>query len=441
MTRKQIHLLHPSSIARGRRVNGFSLLEMMIAVTLGLLLSAGIVTLFTGTSKTNRVQDALARVQENGRYAVTRMNADLRMIAGQYCSNFAGTSKATGNGPQSALRAPWVYTSPLALPDMTAPFTGTKAYPLSPRAFVQGYECSSGTCSPSVPTGIPAVGATANKRLKGTDVLTVRYQTGTGWPMTASSTCASSSSVTITPQDGDDHTQPAASNPITTVAARSFNAADLILISDCQNPSILPLASVSGNVLTLGSSVLPDPAGVGPVCGAGANRDTRVFNFTQGFITATYFIKLVPDPNPEATAGRMIPTLIRRINGQDEELVQGVERLDFLYGIQDNANAVHYLTAKDVDSYATGSCPPPPAGITPEAGCMWRSVKSVEVHMLMDTVNNIDVAGPDTAYRYSVDGPSLAPPLGANSAVTGLPYGSMIRREFISTATMRNYNP
>jgi len=62
---------------------GFTLIELMVALTLGLLLSIGIVTLFGATSKTNKVQDSLARLQENGRYAMTRMNADLRMLGAQ----------------------------------------------------------------------------------------------------------------------------------------------------------------------------------------------------------------------------------------------------------------------------------------------------------------------------------------------------------------------
>lgn len=78
-----------SAIAMQSRstVRGFTLLEIMVALVLGLLLSIGIVSLFLTTSRTNKLQDGLARLQENGRYAVGRIESDLRMGGAQYCSN------------------------------------------------------------------------------------------------------------------------------------------------------------------------------------------------------------------------------------------------------------------------------------------------------------------------------------------------------------------
>ena len=52
------------------RMRGLSLIEMMIAIVIGMLLTAGIITLFSNVSGTNKVQDGLARLQENGRFAM-----------------------------------------------------------------------------------------------------------------------------------------------------------------------------------------------------------------------------------------------------------------------------------------------------------------------------------------------------------------------------------
>ena len=428
-----------------RNVAGFSLIELMVAITLGLLLSAGIVTLFSGTGKTNRVQDALARLQENGRYAVTRVDADLRMLSGQYCTNFSGNSVATANGPQLSLRAPWMYAANMTLPDAGAPFVFATATPISPRLFVQGYECSTGTCSPAIPilgaSPIPAVGTVDGSRLKGTDVLTIRYLTGTGWPVstTAPPSCASGGNVTLAPQTGDDN--PEAGTP----SVPKFAAGDLAFISDCQNPSILPVAAYGSNLLTLGA-VLPGGAGGGPYCSAGANRDTRVFNFTKNFVTVTYYVRLVADQNPDA-AGRLIPTLMRRENVSptvaEQEVVQGVERLDFLYGVRDLNGAMRYLTADQVDLQSgAGTCIAPPDGVALEPGCLWRSVKSVEVHALLDSVDNVfDLSDPETEFRYTPDGSGFTTPVnGGTSTVTGLPNGRMLRREVVSLTSVRNAN-
>lgn len=424
---------------RGLRNAGFSLIEIMVAITLGLLLSAGVITIFSSTSKANKVQNALARLQENGRYAMTRIGADLRMLSGQYCSNFSGNSRSTSNGPQVSGRAPWIYSAALTLPDAGAPLIFTTASAVSPRLFVQGYECGSGTCTPAVPSGtgqIPAVGTSDGSRLKGTDVLTIRYTTGTGWPVSATAppNCTSGGNITLLPQTGDDN--PEGLNP----SRPKFASGDLALISDCQNPSLLPVASYGGNVLTL-APLLPGGAGGGPYCTASANRDTRVFNFTQNFITVTYYIELVRDQNPDATPGRMIPVLVRRENGQRQELVQGVERLDFLYGVRDFNGAVRYLTADQVNAQSSATnCIAPPAGVAVEAGCLWRSVKSVEVHALFNTVDDTALSSADMAFRYSIDGATIGAPSGSVSAVTGLAFGKMMRREFVSSTTVRNAN-
>lgn len=50
---------------------GFSIIELMIALTVGLILMAGLVTVFDTVSNMNRMQNGLARLQENGRFAVT----------------------------------------------------------------------------------------------------------------------------------------------------------------------------------------------------------------------------------------------------------------------------------------------------------------------------------------------------------------------------------
>jgi len=428
-----------SAEIRRSRSSGFSLIEVMVAITLGLLLSAGIITIFSSTSKANKVQNALARLQENGRYAMTRIGADLRMLSGQYCSNFSGNSRSTSNGPQVSVRAPWIYSATLALPDAGAPLVFTTASAVSPRLFVQGYECGSGTCTPAVPSGtgqIPAVGTGDGNRLKGTDVLTIRYATGTGWPVSATAppNCASGGAVTLAPQTGDDN--PEGLNP----PKLKFAPGDLALISDCQNPSLLPVASYGGNVLTL-APLLPGGAGGGPYCTASANRDTRVFNFTQNFVTVSYYIELVRDQNPDATAGRMIPVLVRRENGQRQELVQGVERLDFLYGVRDFNGAIRYLTADQVNAQSSATnCIAPPAGVAMEAGCLWRSVKTVEVHALFNTVDDTGLSPADMAFLYSIDGGTIGPPSGTASAVTGLAFGKMMRREFVSSTTVRNAN-
>jgi len=68
--------------SRDRRISraghGFSLIELMVALTLGLLLTAGLVQLFSSTKITFNTNDALARVQENGRFALETLKREIR---------------------------------------------------------------------------------------------------------------------------------------------------------------------------------------------------------------------------------------------------------------------------------------------------------------------------------------------------------------------------
>lgn len=62
---------YPTSVfkTRGRQL-GVSLVELMVAMTIGLILLAALGYLFLGTRQTSRTQDDLSRLQETGRIAL-----------------------------------------------------------------------------------------------------------------------------------------------------------------------------------------------------------------------------------------------------------------------------------------------------------------------------------------------------------------------------------
>jgi len=54
----------------GHTARGLSLIELLVAITLGLLLTAGMIQLFNSSKVTFQANDGIARVQENGRFAL-----------------------------------------------------------------------------------------------------------------------------------------------------------------------------------------------------------------------------------------------------------------------------------------------------------------------------------------------------------------------------------
>ncbi len=438
-------------IMKTSKVRGFSLVELMVALAIGLIASIGIVSLFSGTSRTNKVQEGLARLQENGRYATARMENDFRMASAQYCSNSVGNRLTSAPAsPMWVDRAPIVFAPDLALPDSgnmrrvdstgnrsTVP--ATALYSLSPRYFMQGFSCTTGTsCTPALwsTSMFPSAGLAAGQRVPNSDILTIRYLRGTGWPIDGQGNCASGGTLTLAPQPGDD--------PISFVPSTS----QLALITDCQTPSIIPISNVAGNLLTVGLRL---PSTADPVCGSISDRDVRVFDFTRNMVTVTYYLAFRADDDPTARpnigAQRLVPTLIRRENGVEQELVRGIDRLDFRYGVRDSTGNYRFLTAAQVDNRLGGTiqCTEkesniPPAGVTtPEPGCLWRSVQRIEAHMLVNPgseVPSLDTVG--LSYRYMDTDYTVTTSTTMPSGVRAM---SMPRREFVANSVMRNRTP
>lgn len=66
---------------------GLSLIELMIAMALGLVLMAGVIQMFLSSRQVFSTQQALSRVQESGRLAVEFIGEDIRMAGFMGCLN------------------------------------------------------------------------------------------------------------------------------------------------------------------------------------------------------------------------------------------------------------------------------------------------------------------------------------------------------------------
>jgi type IV pilus assembly protein PilW len=131
------------SRSRIQRERGFSLIELMVAITLGLMIIAVIGTLFANTSRARSDLERTSQQIDSARYAVETISEDLQ-LAGFY-----------GELNTAALAVP------AALPDVcsSAPSTWLDAIPLH----VQGYDQGIG-----VPACVPG------SIVPDTDVLVVR---------------------------------------------------------------------------------------------------------------------------------------------------------------------------------------------------------------------------------------------------------------------------
>jgi len=65
--------------------HGFSLVELMISMTLGLILVSGVIAVFSGSKRTSELTSAMANMQENARFALHAITSDLRSAGFQGC--------------------------------------------------------------------------------------------------------------------------------------------------------------------------------------------------------------------------------------------------------------------------------------------------------------------------------------------------------------------
>jgi type IV pilus assembly protein PilW len=444
----------PSSAWRQR---GLSLIELMVAMLLGLMVSAGAIVLFDSASRMFSIEAQLSRLQEEGRFAMTQIRNDLAMAGAQYCNNSGGDARAGAEFSMDGLRAPTVYASDAnaltqALADVTTPLGAAPAGPYSfPSSLaMRGYDCTTSGCSPMDPgkgSGIPAMGTALDKRVVGASVLTVRYlDPSGGWAISTDN--EASGSKVIKQGDGSLGIRlvPTSGEP----AAEDFRGA-LALLADCSNGQIFAVSGQGSATLasTGNNAVQPviDERMVAP----------RLFDLSHDFRTVTYYLKVVDSGDG---SGHTTGALVRRVNGGKkdvkgsaaEEIARGIERLDFRYGVRLRDGTVRYYTAAQVDNAPKTDCLAVPLPIpgSDDQGCLWRSVSLIEVNLLMDGQQPLYSLSPDElAYTYAADNPSNSAqspqsPTAANRKVTPTQQGfpiPMLRREFSTVVAVRNVNP
>lgn len=133
------------------RQGGFTLVELMVALTVGLFLVGGLISLLVSTSVARTELDKSSRQIENGRYALQLLSEDIRH------AGFLGTYMPTG--------------ATVTTPDPCATAVASLGFSLSPlQVPVSIYGHDGSAAAPAWCASL----ATLSNRLAGTDILVVR---------------------------------------------------------------------------------------------------------------------------------------------------------------------------------------------------------------------------------------------------------------------------
>lgn len=307
--------MQPTSCNRAR---GMTLIEMVIALSLGILVIGVAVNLFSKGLDATFLVSQRAQMQQDTRAAENIMVKDIS-LAGSGIQGGLAVASGTGKNPRFGC-------------DQTNCYVGNGAGILFPGNYLY----------PIIPG--PGLGTTINGVKGPTDVITVSY-TDTTFLLncyTVAFNKADGTSVTFTTPNPLPPSCPVAPQPVTD-AAVGLKLGDLVLFSNTVNGN---QAMAVGEVTTAAGAASPytvtfsDPDRLYLNQTAATGGDMAQITKGTGteayrLFVITYYLDVLPDP---AGVGLGTPRLMRQVNGQTPvPVAENVADLRFTYDTYDDS--------------------------------------------------------------------------------------------------------
>lgn len=312
---------------------GFSLVELMVAVTIGLVILAAVSGIFVTSKTTYNTQDNLARLQENARFAVYYLSDDIRRAGYAGCLESITTVKNH--------------------------LVNELAFNFNAKVPIEGMDNNAaGNWYPSNTVLTPA-----NLRA-GTDAITMR--------------AALPSTLSITQY------MPPTSAELNVTAMGNLAIGDIIMVSNCTSADIIQITQTQVASLKIQHA----PGGSGA---SGGNKTPHELLVGYGpgpppaqlmvFTSRTYYVQ-----NRANTDGTTTPVLVRQDNGGAvQEMIEGVENMQILYGIDTEAapdgTPNVYLRAHEVSPLVINDVNGVP--VNP-----WTRVRAIRIGLIVRTLGN-----------------------------------------------------
>jgi type IV pilus assembly protein PilW len=320
---------------------GISLVEILVALVISLFLLGGIVQVYVGNKATFSFTNALAEIQENGRFALDSISQDLRLTNQWGCVAFDPDDTDNINDTLNA-------------------------------GNVTGYDTDFHDFLDE-----EAIEGTNNTGLNGSDTLIVRGgkpgQTNVEAPF-----------------------MPATDQRLYTDTINTIGAGDIVLVARCGENDLL--IEAEADILPVTSVVV------------GTTSDQRLINLaankSQQFENDAMVIELQTVTYSLGTGASGQPALFRQeFNAAAQELVEGVEDMQILYGIDADSDQFpnQYVTSNNVPDF--------------------EDVVSVRIMLLLRSIDDFVTEAPQT---YTFNG------------IPATPADRRLRQVFTTTIALRN---
>lgn len=329
---------------------GLSLIELMIAITLGIVLMTGVVQVFLSSKVVFSTQQGISRIQETGRLAIEFISRDARMAA------YYGCHRPDAANPDKKLYGAVVADGLHGNFDVG----------------VIGYN-SVNSVLPLVPDGIAALAGEVvvpepvdAEATGDANILVIRGATETGFPVSAENDV--NSVFALSPSDKVG------------TCVEGLCEGDVAVVSDCSKARVFQVSTLAkdGNTVTVAHA---DP------WGGDATKAWEIFaaGDVAPMNTIVYFLAKgagVGDP----------PSLWQKTNDEDPvELLEGVEKMRITYAAK-----------------ASEAVPEPvyePADLVAD----WSLVNAIRIELVVRSIDNNVL---EEGQPYTFNGAVVVPPEG-----------------------------
>lgn len=283
---------------------GVTLVELMISLVIGLLVLGGVTYVFFASRTTYTYNETLSRIQENGRIALDSLNFDIRM------AGYFGCGKAD--------------LIPINVIANTPPVTK-----IDGGTGIMGYTYGDG--------GVGFVDSGVLKGVGNSDVIVIRRASPSVLNLVGNLS-ATNANIKIS------------SNP------DGFIAGDVLLVTDCSMGDLFRATTVSNSNSPPINIAHSNSENSSNFLSKTYGPDAQIMRFEE----VAFFVR---ETSRTTRSGKSIVSLFRRLNGVDQEIVDGVEDLRAFY----STDGVNFRPKESVGA------------------AEWRDVVAVRVHLLLST--------------------------------------------------------
>ncbi|HLK71813.1 MAG TPA: PilW family protein [Steroidobacteraceae bacterium] len=402
-----------------RAQRGFSLVELLIAIVLGLLVTDAMVAMFVGVRSASRTTEGVAGLSDSGRFALDSIEQVVRGAGNLACDSTAPVAMAGGvqlirvesdlNAGASALISNYdqplsgyeaVGTAPgAALTISATPSADTTAGDWVSTAALGGV-MDAALINPPVPSGETAP---TGALVKGSDVLVVHETMPGSKPSYTAASASGQSSFTV-------------SSPTTFAAANQIG-----VISNCAQSEVF---QVGGFTPATGLVTLTGATGPGNIGGTlDPNMDFEAGAQVAPVDVSVFYIGVGADGDGALFRYEGKGGVLGGPLSSNQELVPDVENMQILYGVETAASA----GTQSADQYVTAD-----AVATKSLTGDFNGVISVKIALL--------VASPPAAVPKGAAVAS-SPPLLLGDTWSLSAADNRLRKVYEQTMFLRNMSP